>query len=220
MLHSDHDIFYTNPLKSETDNSSAFERLSDPTPYDNPAHFKQLSVPTTTASTGLQSILNDVTETSIWHQAFDNTLSCHPIMNVSNRTSVPTLNALLTSSYLHPASGMMAHTDATPTSLLLFHIKDGTVITTATHEPSLLLLYVHDNPAIMTALNAKNLLLFFVQNNLATMILSLLLLLCQDNSAIMTATNTRSLLLLYVHDNPAMMAAISCCLTLAMIQQL
>jgi hypothetical protein len=125
----------------------------------------QIGVPTRTY-TGLQadndhhSILNDVIEKSIWHQAFDNTLSHHPIMNVSNITSVPALNVLLTSSFLHPASGMTAHTDATLTSLLLFHVKDSTVITTATHEPSLLLLYVHDNPAIMTALNTQNLLLF------------------------------------------------------------
>jgi hypothetical protein len=45
-------------------------------PKDSPAHFKQLSVPMTTTSTGLQadndrhSILNDVTETSIGHQVF------------------------------------------------------------------------------------------------------------------------------------------------------
>jgi hypothetical protein len=87
-------------------------------------------------------------------------------MNISNITSVPALNALLTSSYLHTASGMTAHTDATPTSLLMLHVKDGTVIMTATHEPSLLLLYVHDNPAIMTALNAQNLLLFFIQKTI------------------------------------------------------
>jgi hypothetical protein len=125
--------------------------------------------------------LNDITETSIRHQAFDNTLFRQPIMNISNKTSVPALNAPLTSSYLHAAGGMTAHTDATPTSLLLFHIKEGTVITTATHKQSLfllciednsvimatslLLLYNHDNPAIMTSLNAQNLMLFFVQND-------------------------------------------------------
>jgi hypothetical protein len=158
--------------------------------------------------------LNDITETSIWHQAFDKTLSRHPIMNVSNITSVPALNALLTSSYLYPAGGMMAHTDATPTSLLLFHIKEGTVIRTATHKPSLLLLYVHDDPAIMTALNAQNLLLFFFQNNPAITISSLMLPLCQDNSAIMMATNSISLLLFYVHDNPAIMTAMHASLLL------
>jgi hypothetical protein len=73
---------------------------------------------------------------------------------------------------------MTAHTDATPTSLLLFHVKDGTEITIATHEPSYLLLYILDNPAIMTALNAQNLMLFFVQNNPAITMSSLLLLLC------------------------------------------
>ncbi len=96
-------------------------------------------------------------------------------MNVSNITSIPALNALLTTSYLHPAGDMTAHTDATPTSLLLFLVKEGTVIMKETYEPSILLLYVHDNPAIMTALNAQNLLLFFVQNYPAITISSLLL---------------------------------------------
>ena len=99
MLHSDQGNFYMNPLKTETNDSVSFKQLSVPIPHDSPAHFKQLSVPTTTASAGLQSILNDVTETSIRHQAFDNTLSRRPIMNVSNITSVPALNVLLTSSY-------------------------------------------------------------------------------------------------------------------------
>jgi hypothetical protein len=114
-----------------------------PSYHNGPAHFKQLSVPTTTTSTGLQadndphSILNDVTEISIRHQAFDNTLSRCPIMNVSNTTSVPALNALLTSSYSHPAGGMMAHIGVTPTSLLLLHVKDVPVIMATIHDPSL-----------------------------------------------------------------------------------
>ncbi len=117
-----------------------------PVPHDGPAHFKQLYVPMTTTSTGLQAdndchfILNDVTEISIWHQAFDNTSSRCPIINVSSITSVPALNALLSSSYLHPTSGMTAHTDATPISLLPPSCWDNSAITTATHEPSLLLL--------------------------------------------------------------------------------
>jgi hypothetical protein len=114
-------------------------------PHDGPAHFKQLSVPMTTTSTGLQadndchSILNDITETSVWHQAFDNTLSRYLIMNISKITSVPALNVLLTSSYLHPAGGKMAHIDATPSSLLLLCVKDVPVIMATIHDPSLLL---------------------------------------------------------------------------------
>jgi hypothetical protein len=155
-----------------------------PVPHNSPAHFKQLFVPMTTTSTGLQadndchSILNDVTETSIRHQAFDNTLSRQPIMNISNITSVPALNALLTSSYLHPAGGMRAHTDATPTSLLLFYTKDGTVITTATHKPSLFLLCIEDNSEIIAP--------------------SLLLVDIKDVSAIMAATHAYSTLQLIV----------------------
>ncbi len=64
-------------------------------------------VPTTTTATTMTATMTHVSAirnaTSIWHQVFDNTLSQLLIMNVSNITSVPTLNALLTSSYLHPA---------------------------------------------------------------------------------------------------------------------
>jgi hypothetical protein len=131
--------------------SSFLQLLNDspakqhPVPHDGPAYFKQLSVPMTTTSTGLtadndcHSILNDVKETSIWHQAFDNFLFHCPIINTSNITFVPALNAPLTSSYLHPAGGMMAHIDATPTSLLLLHVKDVPATTATIHDPSLLL---------------------------------------------------------------------------------
>ncbi len=86
MLHSDHGNFYTNPLKSETNDSSTFERLSVPIPHDNPASFvsiflsQSMVVPTssflhfhvptnaTNTATGLrihydshQTSLNDVT---------------------------------------------------------------------------------------------------------------------------------------------------------------
>jgi hypothetical protein len=150
-----------------------------PVPHNGPAHFKQLSVQMTTTSTGLQvdndchSVLNNVTETSIWHQAFDNTLSRCPIMNISNITSVPALNALLTSSYLHPDGGMTAHIDATPTSLLLLHIKDVPVITATIHDPSCLLPLCWDHSAIMMTTRAN-----------------FLLLSVQDDSAIMMATHT------------------------------
>jgi hypothetical protein len=66
-------------------------------------------------------------------------------------TSVPILNVTLTSSYLGSVGGMIACIDATPTSLLLFQIKDGPVITAKTHEPSLLLPNVHNDSAITMA---------------------------------------------------------------------
>ncbi len=93
-------------------------------------------------------------------------------MNVSNITSVLTLNALLTSSYLHPAGGMMAHIDATPTSFLLLHVKDVPVIMATTHDPSLLLPLCQDSSATMMTTHAN-----------------LLLLSVQDDSAIMLATH-------------------------------
>jgi hypothetical protein len=150
----------------------------------------------TITSTGLQvsynrqTILNDVTETSIQHQAFDNTLSRRPIMNISSKISVPALSALLTSSYLHAAGGMMARTEATPTSLLLFYVKDGTVVTTATHEPSLFLLCIKDNSKIITG----SLFLLCVKDNSEIMAPSLLLFDIKVVSAIMAATHANSTL--------------------------
>jgi hypothetical protein len=115
------------------------------------------------------SILHDVTETSICHQGFDNTLSHCPVMNVLNITSVLALNALLTSSYFHPAGGMMAHIDATPTSFFLLHVKDIPVIMATIHDPSLLLPLCQDNSAITTTTHA-NLLLLSVQEDSAIML--------------------------------------------------
>jgi hypothetical protein len=87
--------------------------------YDSPA--KQHPVPNDdnpaiTTSSFLQILHIPMIETSFWHQAFDTSLSHRLIMNVTDTTSVHALNALLTSSYLHPAAGMTAHTDATPTT--------------------------------------------------------------------------------------------------------
>ncbi len=42
MLHSDQGNFFMNPLKSETNNSSALERLSLPIPHDDPASFMSI----------------------------------------------------------------------------------------------------------------------------------------------------------------------------------
>ncbi len=88
----------------------------------------------------------------------------------------------------------MAHIDATPASLLLFHVKDGTVITTATHEPSLFLLCVEDNSGIMI----PSLFLLCVKDNSEIMASSLLLFDIKDISAIMAATHINSTLQLIV----------------------
>ncbi len=105
-----------------TNNSPAFKQ--HPVPNDNPAieSSLQLHIP--------------MIATSIQHEAFDNSLSCRPIMNVSNTTSVSAtliMIAPMTSSYLHPAK-MMA-VNATSRSLFLLRNKYNSEITT----PSLLL---------------------------------------------------------------------------------
>jgi hypothetical protein len=64
---------------------------------------------------------------------------------------------------------MTAPTDATPTSLLLIHIKDSTVILTTIHDPSLLLPFYCIGSAITTALNAPSLLLLYVLDDPAIM---------------------------------------------------
>jgi hypothetical protein len=86
--------------------------------------------------------------TSIWHEAFNNSLSLCPIMNVSETSSVPSLNAPLISSYLHPTYGL-AHVDATLPSLLFHHVDNGLTIRTATHALNLLLPSICNDIAIM-----------------------------------------------------------------------
>ncbi len=66
---------------------------------------------------------------------------------------------------------MTAHIDATPTSLLLLHVKDDPVITATIHDPSLLLPLCQDNSAIMITTHA-NLLLLSVQDNSAIMLMT------------------------------------------------
>jgi hypothetical protein len=120
--------------KGSTIDSPAFEQLS--VPNDSPA-FKQHPVPNDDPA--IESSLQlhiPMIATSIQHEAFDNFLSCHPSMNISNTTSVPAtliMIANMTLSYLHPAK-MMA-VNATSRSLFLICNKDNLEITT----PSLLL---------------------------------------------------------------------------------
>ena len=136
--------------KGSTIDSPAFEQLS--VPNDSPA-FKQRPVPNDDPA--IESSLQlhiPMIATSIQHEAFDNSLSCRPIMNVSNTTSVPAtliVIANITSSYLHPAK-MMA-VNATSRSLFLLCVKDNSKIKAL----SLLLFDIKGVPAIMTATHAN-----------------------------------------------------------------
>jgi hypothetical protein len=190
--------------------------------------------PAITTSGFLQLLHIPTIKTSFWHQAFDISLSHRPIMNVTNTISVPALNTLRTSSYLHPAGGMTAQIDATLPGLLLHqHVNNYPAIITTIHDPSHLLPFYGIGSAITTVLNTPSLLLLYVCNNLAIMT-SLLLPFCQNNPEIMMATHTNLLLLyicndpaimtathtsllfllLYVRDNPAIMTAMHACLLL------
>jgi hypothetical protein len=66
-------------------------------------------------------------------------------MNISNTTSGPALNGLLTSSYLHPAGGMTDQNDAAPMCLLLLHVDNGPAIMATTHEPNLFKFFVQND---------------------------------------------------------------------------
>jgi hypothetical protein len=150
--------------------TSTIKQLS--VPHNGPAHFKQLSVPMTTASPGLQadndchSSLNDVTAP----QAFPATTATMTV----TMTQVPTMTTAITKAtiklvkcFLHSAKSAANH--ATPRNLLLFFVQNDSAIMI----PSLLL-HVQNGSAIMTVLIAQNLLLFFVQNNPANQTLKLI----------------------------------------------
>jgi hypothetical protein len=70
--------------------------------------------------------------TSIWHQAFDSTLSHHSIMIVLNTTFVP-VHSITTVHMTTSILNSVIHA----TCLLLPHIKDSLSITTTTHTPNL-----------------------------------------------------------------------------------
>ena len=155
MLHSDQGNFYMNPLKSEMNNSSTFERLSVPIPHDSPAHFKQLSVPydipaITTPSFKQLNVPTIATLIDPW--TCDNSLSFY--FNIITATSTArstfvsaTTTAQMNSSVLNPPTHA--------TSLFLLRNKDNSEIMT----PSLLLPFNQDNSAIMTATHATSLLM-------------------------------------------------------------
>jgi hypothetical protein len=163
-------------------------------PNNGPAHFEQLCIPRTTASTGIQadndrhSSLNDVTSP----QAFSTmtttmtaTMTKVPAMTTAI-TEVPqihfnknkltrTQQKTTTTSILHPVK--MTANNATSPSLFLLCVEDNSEII----APSLFLLRVKDNSAIMTETHEPSLLLLYVHGNQAIMISSLLLPYCQNN---------------------------------------
>jgi hypothetical protein len=171
MLSSDRANFYTNPRKSETNDSSAFKRLSVPIPNDVPASttssflsqstvvptssFLHFHVPTNAASTttGLTS-LNDVTIAHVYATTATTT---------ATTTQVPATRTATMNAPIYQLEKCKA-----------------TRTRHKTRSPSIL------HPAQKAADNATlNLLLPFIQYNSAIKISSLLL-------AIMTATNVFS----------------------------
>jgi hypothetical protein len=192
--------FTTSSLSHSSWVASVTNKDSQGSTNDGPAYFMQLSVPNDSpakqghvpnddnpaiaTSSFLQLLHVPTIATFIWHQAFDNSLSHHMTMNITNTTSVSALNGLLTSSYLHTANGMMAHIYATPTSLLLFHVKDGQLVTITTHAPNLLLISTQECSAIMTATHTDFSLQLIVES-----FSDLLLPPIQDDTAIMQATH-------------------------------
>jgi hypothetical protein len=128
-------------------------------PNDDPAHYEQLYVPTTTPSTGLQasnnhhSSLNDVTAPQAFStMSATKTVTMTKVPAVTTAiTKVPQIqfnkNKLTrtqqkksTTSILHPVK-MMAN-NATSPSLLLFDVKDVSATMAATHANSTLQLIV------------------------------------------------------------------------------
>ena len=170
--------FYTNPLKSETNNSSTFKQFS--VPNDDPS-FIQHSVPNdipaiTTSSFKQHNV--PLIATLIDLRTCDNSLSFYfntitATLTAKSTHVSATTTAQMNSSVLNPVTYA--------TSLFLL-CKDNSEIM----NPNLLLPFNRDKPAITTATLAQNLLLD-----------------AQIGSAITTVTHTQNLLLFWVQDNPA-----------------
>jgi hypothetical protein len=186
MLSSNQANFYMNPLKSETNNRSTFDRFSVSVPKDVPA-FMQLSVPVDIPAVTTSSFkqLNVPTiATRIDLRTCNNSLSFHFDTITATLTEKltyvsATTTAQMNSSVLNPATHA--------TSLFLLRGENNSEIMT----PSLLLPFNQDNSAFMTATNAS-LLLPFNQDNPAIMMVTHaqnLLLYAQIGSAITTATH-------------------------------
>ena len=167
MLWSDQAIFYTNPWKSETNNSSTFKQLS--APNDIPAittlSFTQLNVPTnaTNTATGLRTHHIDFQQTSL-NDVKIAYVSATTAITTATLTQVPasaTTNApkfqldkckapraqhkTKSPSILHPV--FTTANNASPRSPFLLPNEDNSETLTS----SLLLFCIKDAPAIMMA---------------------------------------------------------------------
>jgi hypothetical protein len=128
-------------------------------PHDGPVYFKQIFVPTTTSSTGLQadndchSTLNDV----IASQAF----STMTATMTATMTKVPAITTAIIKAkllkldkcFLHPAKKGTNNATIKSESLLL-HAQISSAITMTLNVQNLLLLSVQDDSAIMMATHA------------------------------------------------------------------
>jgi hypothetical protein len=160
-------------LSSSLNKTNGLSQNKDSVPNDFPAittsSFLQRYVPmnATIAHVSAMTAATNATMTQV--PATRSATMNAPKYQLDKWKATRAQNKMMSLSILHPAKRMANHAipryllrffvqnnpAITISSLLLFHVKDSTVITTSTHDPSLLLLYHHDNPAIMTALIAQ-----------------------------------------------------------------
>jgi hypothetical protein len=167
MLSSDRANFYTNPRKSETNDSSAFKQFSVPIPNDLPAStmssflsqltavptssFSHFHVPmnATSTATGITSF-NDATiaQVSATTATTTATMTQVPATATTNAPKISDRQVQTRSpSILHPAK--KAANNATLNLLLPFNQDNSAIM-----KSSLLLLRNYARPAITTATNA------------------------------------------------------------------
>ncbi len=224
MLSSDRATIYTNPRKSETNISSAFEQFYVPISNDVPAStmssflsqliavptssFLHFHVPTnaTSTATGLTS-LNDITITHVSATTATTTATMTqvpatatmnaPKYQIDKCKATQTQHKTRSPSILHPAK--KAATKATLNLLLPFN-QDNSAIRIS----SLLPPFNQGNPAITMATHAKNLLLYAQIGSAITTATHAqkLLLYAQMGSAITTVIHAQNLLLFFVQNLP------------------
>ncbi len=155
MLSSDQENFYTNPLKSETNDSSTFERLSVPFPNDVPASImssflSQLTVVPTSSFLHFR-IPTNATSTTTGHTSLNGVTIAH--VSATTATTTATMTQV-------PAT----RTATTNAPKYQLNKCKATQTQHKTRSPSIL----HPAKKAANYATKRNLLLFFVQNDPAS----------------------------------------------------
>jgi hypothetical protein len=193
ILSSDRAKFYTNPRKSETNNSSAFKRLSVPILNDVPAStmsriLSQLTVVSTSSFSHFHVPTLTVVPTSSFSHFHIPTNATSTATGLTSLNDVTIAHVSATTATTETATKTQVPATQTATTNVPKYQLDKCKATRTQHKtrsPSIL----HPAKKAANYATQKNLLLFFVRNDAAITISSLLLPRYFERPAITTAMN-------------------------------